>query len=238
MTERQIGTAGWTLPRDLRERFEGSGTQLERYAREFSCVEINSSFYRPHRPSTYGRWARSVPETFRFSLKLPREITHVRRLVQADAPLKQFLEESSGLGEKRGVLLVQLPPSFAFEAAVAEAFFRLLRSQYDGRAACEPRHASWYETEADACLDAFAVARVAADPPPVTAAVEPGGARDWSYMRLHGTPVIYRSSYDESRLATIAANLRRSQKPAWCIFDNTTFGAATANALRVKQSLR
>ena len=75
------------------------------------AVEINSSFYRPHRPSTYARWAAETPEGFPFAVKLPKEITHKRRLVDVAEPLDRFLAETAALGPKRGPLLVQLPPS-------------------------------------------------------------------------------------------------------------------------------
>ncbi|GAC1300152.1 MAG: DUF72 domain-containing protein [Vulcanimicrobiaceae bacterium] len=235
--ERRVGTAGWTLPREARAEFAGAGTHLERYARRLTCVEINSSFYRPHRATTYERWARSVPDGFRFSVKLPKEITHARRLVDSDAPLARFLDESAALGTKRDVVLVQLPPSFAYDARVVERFFESMRARYAGRIACEPRHASWFEPAADASLDALGVARVAADPAPVAAAAVPGGSQTFRYWRLHGSPRTYYSSYDADRLAAIARELHTSAGPAWCIFDNTTLGAATPNALAVLAAL-
>ena len=76
----RIGCAGWTIPTEHSAVFGGEGTHLQRYASRFSCVEINSSFYRPHRTTTYARWAASVPDNFRFSVKLPKTITHEQRL--------------------------------------------------------------------------------------------------------------------------------------------------------------
>src|SRR5882757_510271 len=79
-----IGCAGWSIPTHLADRFPATGTHLERYASRFNAVEINSSFYRPHQTKTYSRWADSTPADFRFSVKLPQEITHRRRLVDAE----------------------------------------------------------------------------------------------------------------------------------------------------------
>ncbi len=118
-----IGCAGWSLPKAYAGEFPAEGTHLQRYAQRLSCVEINSSFYRPHRTSTYERWAGSTPDGFRFAVKAPKEITHVRRLLAAEAPLEKFLGEVAGLGSKLGALLVQLPPSLAFERDLAEGFF-------------------------------------------------------------------------------------------------------------------
>ena len=67
-----IGTAGWSIPAHYAPDFAGAGTHLARYAAQMTAVEINSSFYRPHQRKTYERWAASVPEVFRFSVKLPR----------------------------------------------------------------------------------------------------------------------------------------------------------------------
>jgi uncharacterized protein YecE (DUF72 family) len=229
--ERLVGTAGWALPPNLRDQFGADGTQLERYARRFTCVEINSSFYRPHRASTYERWARSVPEDFRFALKMPKEVTHARRLVGAGDEVERFLETSSALGHKRDVLLVQLPPSFAYDGRVVPEFFRQLRARYAGRIACEPRHASWFTGIADDDLATFEVARVAADPSPAGAPFAPGGWTGFAYWRLHGAPRMYYSAYDDARLGEIGAVLHSAAAPAWCIFDNTAFGAAVPNAL-------
>ncbi len=231
--EVRIGTAGWSIPAQQADDFLGIGTQLERYARRFPAVEINSSFYRPHRPSTYERWARSVPEGFQFAVKLPREITHARRLVEATQPLAQFLSEVSTLGGKLGPLLVQLPPSLAFEEPAVAAFLGSLRERFAGQVACEPRHATWFTGGVDALLSRFEVARVAADPARVPRAAEPGGWPGLAYYRLHGSPQMYYSTYEPEYLEVVARDVAAaaSQTAVWCIFDNTALGAATRNAL-------
>ena len=232
----RVGTAAWAIPRDVRDRFSEDGSRLERYARRFRCVEINSSFYRPHRPSTYARWAASVPDDFRFALKVPKEITHTRRFVDVVEPLERFLAETAQLGVKRGVLLVQLPPSFAFDAAIVSAFFANVRARYDGMLACEPRHPTWFTAEADDALNRACIARVAADPATVPDAAVPGGWNGFVYYRLHGSPRTYYSAYDHAALHAMAARLRAATVPAWCIFDNTALDAATANALDLSES--
>jgi uncharacterized protein YecE (DUF72 family) len=234
----RVGTAGWAVPRTVRDRFGEGGTVLQRYATRFSCVEINSSFYRPHRPSTYARWADSVPDDFRFALKVPKEITHTRRFVDYAEPLDRFLHESAHLGEKRGVLLVQLPPSFAYDERLAGAFFAAFRERYDGPLACEPRHPTWFSPEAGAALSAFRVARVAADPAVVPEAGDAGGWNGFVYLRLHGSPRVYYSSYDDAALDATAKRLRATTIPTWCIFDNTAMDAAAENALDVEGRLR
>jgi len=233
----RIGTAGWTVPSQAAESFPREGSSLERYSAEFDCAEINSSFHRSHRPDTWRRWASAVPEDFLFSAKLSKEITHKKRLADCAEPLAAALAEMEGLGERLGVLLVQLPPSLGFDPAVAEPFFAALRARWDGPVACEPRHPSWFEPGAESLLVDRRVARVAADPSKVPAAAEPGGWRGLAYYRLHGSPVTYRSSYDDGRLEAFAERLRAATIPTWCIFDNTASSAATGDALKLQRLL-
>jgi uncharacterized protein YecE (DUF72 family) len=232
----RIGTAGWSLPRASAGAFPEEGSNLERYSRRLNAVEINSSFYRPHAVGTYERWAASVPDDFRFAVKVPKEATHVRRLVDTADVLERFLDECRGLGDRLGPLLVQLPPSLAFEAEVAEEFLIELLSRHDGAVALEPRHASWMTDAAEELLRGYRVARVAADPPRAERDREPGGWPGLVYLRLHGSPRIYWSSYEDDRLRDVERTLRAAAgrgADAWCIFDNTASGAATANAIQL-----
>jgi len=229
----RIGCAGWSIPKGHAERFPAAGSHLERYAAVFDAVEINSSFYRPHRTSTYARWAASVPSTFRFAVKLPRAITHERRLADSGECLDAFFAEVAGLASKLGCVLVQLPPSLRFDERMARAFLAGLRERHGGPIALEPRHATWFDAPAEALLRRHAIARVAADPARVPAAAAPGGDRSVAYYRLHGSPRMYYSDYDDERLRTHAERLQHAAAAGaevWCIFDNTALGAATGNA--------
>jgi len=232
-----IGTAGWSLPREAQARFPGEGSHLERYARVLRAVEINSTFHRPHRRSTFERWAASVPRGFRFSVKLPRTITHEMRLVKAGVAMDAFLEDLEPIRAQAGCLLVQLPPSLEFDARIASTFFRALRSRFDAGIAAEPRHATWFTPAADTLLARSRVARVAADPPRAAGGEEPGGSEELAYFRLHGSPRVYYSSYEEDFLARLARRVAGAAEPCWVIFDNTTLGAGTGNALRLAELL-
>ena len=232
-----IGTAGWTIPRESADAFGSAGSHLERYARVLSAVEINSTFHRPHRATTYARWAASVPAGFRFCLKAPKAITHAARLADCGPLLDAFLAETAPLGSRLDCLLFQLPPKLAYDARTAGVFFDAVRRRFDRSVVCEPRHASWAEPDADAILSAHHVARAAADPAKFAAAGDPGGWRALRYFRWHGAPRVYYSSYAEERLAALAAAIdteAAAGRTVWCIFDNTVTGAAMANALRVR----
>jgi uncharacterized protein YecE (DUF72 family) len=211
------------------------GSHLARYAQRFPAVEVNSCFYRSHRPATYARWATETPTDFAFSLKVPKDVTHKHGLVKTEELIGRFLDETAAMGAKRGPLLVQLPPSLAFDAKVVGEFFTGLRRQFDGAVACEPRHKSWFSPEPERLLVGFAVARVAADPYVVHLAAEPGGWTGLVYFRLHGSPEKYYSAYPAERLEDVANSLVNAVATAetWCIFDNTALGAATTDALAV-----
>jgi len=233
-----VGTAGWAIPAAVRERFGEGASALERYATRFDVAEINSSFHRPHRRSTYERWARSVPDRFRFAVKLPKAITHQRKLVECAEPLARFADEVAGLGGKRGPLLIQLPPSLAFAGEVVEAFLGDLRAALDGRVVCEPRHPSWFSGEVDAWLAARELARVAADPARVPEAAVAGGWPGLVYRRLHGSPRVYWSGYDEAAIAGQADAVAAATVESWTIYDNTAGGEAAGDALALMERLR
>ncbi len=236
----KVGCAGWSLPRAAWPEFPAGGTHLQRYAERFNAVEINSSFYRPHQPGTYARWADSVPENFRFSVKLPKAITHQQRLVDSAPLLDEFLAQVNSLGDRLGCLLVQLPPSLAFDADTAEAFLRSLRERHRGPVALEPRHTSWFTAPCNALLHRFQAARVLADPVVHEAGDKPGGYAALLYVRLHGSPRMYYSAYQRDWLDALAVRLDRAaaaDENVWCVFDNTAAGAAVTDALYTLQRL-
>ena len=236
----RIGCAGWSLPRDQWPRFAAEGSHLERYAGVFDVVEIDTSFYRPHRRETYARWADSTPEGFRFAVKLPKAITHERKLIDATVPLDEFMAQVAGLGGKLGCLVVQLPPSLVFDAGPVGRFLVALRRRHAGLVALEPRHASWFEPAPDALLARHEVARVLADPVLHPLAAVPGGSPALTYLRLHGSPRRYWSRYEDALLVRLADRLRLAQgegSSCWCIFDNTAGGEAIGNALALRGHL-
>lgn len=214
------------------------GNHLQRYAARLNAVEVNVTFYRLPRQQTLARWAARVPEGFRFACKAPRGCTHAARLTEPGG-MMPFLEAVEALGSKLAILLIQLPPSLAFDAGVAGTFFAWLRDRWPRGIVCEPRHASWFVGEAERLLEKWRVSRAAADPAPVPAGAEPGGWRGLAYYRLHGSPRRYHSSYDANTLRALAERLAgdAARPEAWCVFDNTASGAAIANALDLRALL-
>ena len=236
----RVGCAGWSILSRHVGHFDAGASHLARYATRFDVVEINSSFYRPHAVDTYARWAAAVPARFRFSVKMPKAITHEARLHAVGPLLSAFTDSIAGLGKKLGGILVQLPPSLAFDARAANTFFAMLRRRVEVPVACEPRHASWFDPGVEATWQRHDVSRVAADPALMSEAARPGGAGRWSYWRWHGSPRMYYDAYGEERLNALSDALRNAasrRRPAWCIFDNTAGGHAIADAVRLQQLL-
>ena len=233
----RIGCAGWTIPRISAGAFPAEGSHLERYAAVLNTVEINSSFYKPHQPKTYARWADSVPEDFRFSVKLPRSITHEARLIDIEERLQRFATEAGALGGKLGAVLVQLPPSLVFAEEIAAPFFARMKDSFGCTLACEARNESWFGDSATALLTRQGITRVIADPAkgqpgphvPTTAAI---------YARLHGSPRIYYSPYAADYLEQLGRDMAvhaAAGRDVWVIFDNTLSPTFMDEALSVRR---
>lgn len=180
-----VGTSGYSYkewkgnfyPAKLRDK-----EMLSFYAKHFSTVEINHSFYRMPTESALLNWAKCVPEGFRFALKANQKITHIQRLRNCESILKRFLEVASVLndGDHLGPILVQLPPNFKFDKPLLEDFLALRPRAF--RFAFEVRHPSWYTDETYALLRKFQTALCLSEtekqtPPDVLTA-------DFTYARL------------------------------------------------------
>ncbi len=235
-----LGLAGWSEAASRHSAFfpaaKASGiSSLARYASAFDFVEINSSFYRQVRPANYAKWADEVPANFRFSVKMHRLVTHYTRLKRPDL-LDPFFESVAGLGKKLAAVLVQLPPSLAFDPEVAESFFDALRRLYSGPAVCEPRHASWEDAVVTGMLRRHHIGRVHTTIPEPTE--EHGGSQIPVYVRLHGTPRRYYSAYSSDQLRQLAAFLQANgRRRRFVVFDNTASSAAVRNAAELRTLL-
>lgn len=227
-----IATAGWAVSKTVANHFGQQGSSLTRYATAFPGVEINSTFYRRHQQSTFERWAASVPKSFKFSVKIPKEITHDQAMVDITEAFRDFLRDIAPLGRKRGPLLFQLPPSLAFNEDVLAAAFKGVRAADQGQIVIEVRHKSWKSKEAAHLLKEFEIDPVLADPTVVWAPSDfPKSPR---YVRLHGKPKIYYSRYTTDEILAFSKLLGPD---AWCVFDNTASGAAAENGLEMVKLL-
>lgn len=232
-----IGVAGWSIPTAQAHLASSDGTHLQRYARTLNAVELNRTFYALPRAITVRKWVECVPDDFKFSLKLSKSITHELKFQKAIPALKEFVALAEEFGEKLGPVLVQTPPTLEAEDHVLD-FLEQFRELFDRPIVMEPRHPSWTDGRADGRLKELQIARVAADPARVPAFARPGGDRSVAYFRLHGSPRIYWSAYEDDAIADWAVRVQeamRTSKDVWVIFDNTARDAAFPNALRMRE---
>jgi uncharacterized protein YecE (DUF72 family) len=161
----RIGTQGWNYAAWVGpfypERTPASAF-LTQYARAFDTVEVDSTFYAIPPARVVRQWADRVPDGFVFATKLPREITHERRLLGADALLTEFCDRMAELGDRLGPILVQLGPDFApAERAALERFIDRLPSGF--RWAVEFRQREWVARETWELLRAHGIAWAVSD---------------------------------------------------------------------------
>lgn len=238
----RIGTSGWSYPHwrgVLYPEGAKAAEYLRLYARVFSTVELNASFYRMQRAETFRRQAEAVPEGFVFAVKAHRSITHEMRLEGVETKWQEFVANAAGLGEKLGPVLLQFPPSFRCRPDLLEAFLagRPGGSGEAPRLAFEFRHASWFESGVLEMLRAHGAALVAADssrypqaPLEMTAA--------FAYLRFHGPAELFASSYSDTQLREWARRIREwtaSGHDVYAYFNNDAGGCAVRNALRLRE---
>jgi uncharacterized protein YecE (DUF72 family) len=159
-----IGTSGYNYP-EWRGSFYPEGLpaarMLPHYSSIFSTVEINYTFYHAPTPKVLTGWSDATPERFRLTLKAPRRITHDARLRDCAQPLSHFIETATGLGNKLGCLLFQLPPYLRCDVALLGSFLDAFPAGV--RAALEVRHTSWFAEEVYQLLAARGLALCIAD---------------------------------------------------------------------------
>ncbi len=233
-----IGTSGWSYPHWAKGLFYprglASGEWLRFYAGEFGTVEVNATYYRLPARKTVERWREVTGPGFRFAVKLWGTVTHRKRLRAAGTEIRSFLAAVQDLGEKRGPLLVQLPPSFRKDAERLDRFLGELArasARSPWRVAVEFRHPDWLDEEVYGILDRHGAAVCLADLPicPIT---EPNDA-PFVYVRRHGPRGRYRGSYPPGRIAADAARIRgwlAAGREVWVYYNNDTEGHAVADA--------
>ena len=241
----QVGTSGWNYKHWAGGVFYPPEVKppawLQYYSRFFSTVEVNNTFYRLPDRRVFENWRAQTPPGFVFTLKVSRLFTHIRRLADPPGLVGKFFENASGLGEKLGVMLFQLPPNFHFAPERLSGLLDYLDRQQilpGVRAAIELRDRAWYNEECFELLRRHNAALVLADQPgfaadgPVTAS--------FVFLRRHGPGGMYVSNYSDESLEHDAHRIRGWQaegKDVWIYFNNDAYGYAVRNALRLKELL-
>ncbi len=234
----RIGTSGWTYAH-WKDVFypddQPKAKWLEYYAQEFDTVELNASFYRLPKETTFKNWFRKTPEGFLWALKASRYITHIKRLSDVNEALQRFYDRAGHLGSKLGPLLFQLPPSLTYDAQLAQTFLAQLDPSF--KHAIEVRHPSWLNSEFFTQLQdnntAFCISDTGGRYPyreEITA--------DSVYIRLHGSRKLYASEYTPEELEMWAKKIVGWGCEAFLYFDNDFGGYAIRNAQMLKKIMK
>lgn len=237
-----IGTSGWSYrwqgilyPEDMK-----SADFLSYYATRFNTTELNRSFYHFTMLKTIEKWLATTPASFRFAAKLHQEVTHKRRLVDAEEPLEKFMSRFLTMGERLGPVLVQLPGSLHFDFGVAAPFFRMLREKYPVPVfALEARHKSWFTEQAQDLLGEYDISWVISSAGKRFPKLETT-TTDIVYLRLHGDEKMYAAAYSEEQLERYAFMIHDwllADKEVWVYFNNTILGHAVTDAQKLRELL-
>ncbi len=232
-----IGCSGWNYshwqgvfyPEDVPKK-----KWLQFYATIFNTVEINATFYRQFKDSTYINWYNKVPQDFCYSVKMSKFITHIKRLTDVTDEVQRFITSASILKDRLGVILIQLPPSLTFDAVRVATFLSLLPGNY--RYAIEARHNSWVCDSSFSLLQKYNIAWCISD----TAGRYPyyeAITADFVYIRLHGSTRLYASNYSDNELSGWAEKIVGWDKTIYCYFDNDFNAYAVYNAISLKKLL-
>lgn len=234
-----VGCSGWVYrhwkggfyPVDLPQK-----RWFERYAQAFDTVEINASFYRLPLASTFTGWREKAPPGFRYAVKANRFLTHLKKLVGCEEQLDEFIALARGLGETLGPILYQLPPNLKKDQERLASF--IARLPEDIEHVVEFRHASWYDEEILALLDAHGIGFVTHDLAGLAAPRWASGRT--AYVRFHGTEGKYWGRYSDAQMAEWAKWLiaqRAAGRSAWAYFNNDIHEHAIADAVALKLQL-
>ncbi|WP_292662484.1 DUF72 domain-containing protein [Nitratifractor sp.] len=209
---------------------------FEEFCREFSTVEMNSTFYHLPKAKTVGHWDEKSPDDFLFSFKASRSITHYKKLRNVEKELFLFLHLLKPLRRKIAAILIQLPPSLHRDEALLADFLALLPPGW--RFVLEFRHASWYEEPVYELLHHYDAALCWHDYGRADVPIVP--TADFAYLRLHGPTGHYGGSYDDATLERWAETIRdqlRHNRPVFCYFNNDAEGNAVRDARRLRRLL-
>jgi uncharacterized protein YecE (DUF72 family) len=234
-----IGTSGWSYDHwagVLYPHGTPAGARLDFYMREFATVELNSSFYHWPRNATFARWNSRLPPGFALSVKAPRGLTHARKLYQPETWTERLRQGLHELGDRRGVLLIQLAPGQQRDDARLDYFLGQLPPWL--KVAVELRHPSWLDDRVFTTLERHGAAYCVMSGAGLPCELRATAA--FVYIRLHGpdTTHLYGGSYSEADLNWWAARIREwesDHRNVWAYFNNDGNGHAVHNARRLRE---
>ena len=210
--------------------------QLNFYSTQFNTVEINSTFYRRPRAQTLENWCQRTDEDFKFFIKIPKTITHIKRLKETAAETADFCQHiHHGIQEKLAGFLFQMPPSFHYSEEHLEQLIKTVDSRFLN--VVEFRHKSWWTEEIFETLKkkniVFSGVSFPKDIPDDFIINNSKSV----YYRLHGVPVLFKSEYSVEELEKLAKEIKKAKQDVFIFFNNTWGTAALKNALYLKKIL-
>lgn len=239
------GTSGLTMPVKNKQAFPPEyqdKTRLQYYASLFNSIEINSSFYKLPIGKTVAKWADSVPDDFRFTYKMLRDITHNKELAYNPDDIHRFMASINHVGDKKGSLLIQFPASITIDRMpqMQRLLYDISQADVAGwDIAVELRSKTWYTEDVFRLLDEVQMGMVLHDMPASAAPLQDTEV-DFVYLRFHGPGGGYRGSYEDDFLSEYASYIRDWQadgKRVYAYFNNT-MGAAVFNLMTLNDMLR
>jgi uncharacterized protein YecE (DUF72 family) len=204
------------------------------YQHTHDTVELNAPFYHWPLPTTVQKWVRQAVPGFKYTIKVNRMITHLKRFNNTKEMVREFSSMADTLGDLMGCFLFQLPPSFRYTTARLHA----ITSQLDPRLrnAVEFRHGSWWCEEVFRALEDAGLIFCSVSAP--TLPDDMIRTADAIYVRFHGVKQWYRYDYSEAELAPWVKKIRASgAKEVWAYFNNDFEGCAFRNAQTLKRML-
>jgi uncharacterized protein YecE (DUF72 family) len=231
-----IGTSGWQhghwkgifYPEELKY-----SDWLYYYCKYFSTVEVNVTFYRDVKVSTFQKWYQLTPENFQFSVKLSRQITHFKKL-KVNKDLISFIQKYSTFKDKLGIILIQLPPGLKFDVNLITDFINMLDKKY--KYTIEVRNKTFINDNFFEILKQNNIAFCIADSAGKFPYYEIITA-NFIYVRLHGSQRLYASDYSDEELTEWSNKIKIWDKDTYIYFDNDYMGYAVKNALKIKKLL-
>ena len=228
------GTSGLVLnilTSDFPAEFKAS-SRLNYYATLFNSVEINSTFYKLPRAKTVTNWSESVPSNFKFTLKVPKVISHCPVFEFDENDVQNFLELIPNLGGKLGCLLLQFPPSLTIDKIDRLQEFLEIVTFFDKtiRVAIEFRNVSWYATKTHNLVQQFNASIVFHDLNGGEMKLDTA-VSNFVYIRFHGNEPRYRGNYSDKELEKAATFVRKNigaERDIYVYFNNTV-GSAFEN---------
>ena len=203
---------------------------FEFYCQHFDTYEFNGSFYKFPTVRVFQNWYSKTPESFLFSIKVPKEITHLKKMIDCESRLNDFyMICKEGMKEKLGAILFQFPPSYAYSKEKLEMLIEILN--YDFKNVVEFRHESWWNDEVWNLFKENNITFCSVSHPNLPTAI----FKDFPifYMRFHGIPKLFHSSYSTEELQHVNRQIR--SKKGFVYFNNTASEAGILNALELKR---